>query len=433
MTETNKISALSPEISEMSQDWAMLSALMGGTRAMREAGKTFLPQWPNEDAESYKARLSVSTLYPAFRRTVEIMSAKPFVQDMTMEPNIPSALTILVDDCDRQGTKINEFFADRFAECLSHGLTGVLVDHTPFSAKTVKEEKTLGARPYFCSYKPQSILGFRVEDGVLTMVRLIESVRVYDDNFGESTIEQIRVLSKGAWQLYRKNQKDEWVLFGEGATTIDFVPFVFFYGKKLSFGVGQTPLIDLAYQNVEHWQSSSDQQSILHVARVPILFARGFGDSTITIGAGSAVSTGEENAELKWVEHTGQSINAGKESILALEERMRQAGSEMLVKRAGNTTATQVLSDNEANKSQLQNIVEEFENGIELCLRYAAKWKSIEYVPDVDLYKDFSVEADSVEIDYLLKAQMQEIVTKDEVKNELIRRGVLKQTESSEK
>jgi hypothetical protein len=35
--------------------------------------------------------------------------------------------------------------------------------------------------------------------------------------------------------------------------------------------MGISPLRDLAYLNVKHWQSQSDQDTILHVARVPIL------------------------------------------------------------------------------------------------------------------------------------------------------------------
>ena len=46
------------------------------------------------------------------------------------------------------------------------------------------------------------------------------------------------------------------------------------------------PLLDLAWLNLAHWQSSSDQRHILHIARVPILFARGMdtAESQIDIG-----------------------------------------------------------------------------------------------------------------------------------------------------
>ena len=40
------------------------------------------------------------------------------------------------------------------------------------------------------------------------------------------------------------------------------------------FMTAHPPLMDLAWLNLAHWQSASDQRHILHVARVPILFGR---------------------------------------------------------------------------------------------------------------------------------------------------------------
>jgi hypothetical protein len=57
-----------------------------------------------------------------------------------------------------------------------------------------------------------------------------------------------------------------------------YIPFVPLYGWR-RLHVGISPLRDLAYLNVKHWQSQSDQDTILHVARVPILALIG-GDET---------------------------------------------------------------------------------------------------------------------------------------------------------
>jgi len=44
------------------------------------------------------------------------------------------------------------------------------------------------------------------------------------------------------------------------------------------------PLLDLAWLNVEHWQSASDQSNILHVARVPICSPR-ISEGGLIVGA----------------------------------------------------------------------------------------------------------------------------------------------------
>jgi hypothetical protein len=40
---------------------------------------------------------------------------------------------------------------------------------------------------------------------------------------------------------------------------------------------GSPPLLNLALLNIKHWQSQSEQDNILHVARVPLLVAYGLG------------------------------------------------------------------------------------------------------------------------------------------------------------
>ena len=423
---TNKnVASTSAEVDQMAADWPMIDALMRGTGAMRKAGKSFLPQWPNESDDSYKNRVEASVLHPAFSKTVAIMAARPFVQDMKIEPKLPDTLSILDEDADRFNTGLQEFFADRFKEVLSFGLTGVLIDHTVGSGRTIAEEKAMGSRPYFCTYPAQSIVGWKQRNGELLQIRLMESVIEDEDQFNTMAVKQVRVLEPGKWFVYRMNDKKDWVIHEEGTTSLDFVPFVFFYGVKSSFGVGVSPLLDLAHQNIEHWQSCSDQQHILHIARAPILFACGFKPEAIQIGGGNVVAAEEVGAKLLWVEHSGAAINSGRESIKDLEERMNQSGAELLIKRSGNTTATQVVSENEANKSLLQNITEEFEDGIELCLHYASKWVGASYIPEVDIYKDFSVDAGDQDLEWIFKALEVDILTKDNVKFELSRRGVI--------
>jgi len=423
------VSETSDLVSAMGETWPMVDALMGKTNSMRKAGKLLLPQWPNEADSSYKVRLANSVLHPVFSRTIQIMAAKPFIQAMKLEPELPSSITLLNEDCDLQQTGLNEFFADRFAECLSHGITGVLADYSGNGGRTVADEKQAGARPYLCAYAPASILGWRYENNKLTQLRLMESITENDGEWGDKTIAQVRVLTIGAWQIYRKNEKDEWVLFTEGSTSLDVIPFTFFYGEKKSFGVGQSPLVDLAYQNVEHWQSCSDQQSILHVARVPILFARMFGQNEITIGAGCATSSDSEGADLRYVEHSGAAISAGVEAIRQLEERMLQAGAELLTKRDGHTTATQIMSENEANRSTLQNIVVEFEDSVESCIKNLSLWINEAYDPEVEMYKDFSIGATDSDMDYIIQACGLTILSKEKVIDEMVRRNMISTNE----
>jgi hypothetical protein len=372
----------------------MIAALLGGTATMRSAGEAYLPKWPNEDAESYKSRLKVATLYPAFSHTVGVLAGKPFSKQITLSDEVPEQIAKWCEDIDLQGRSLHAFAADLMRDCIGHGLSGVLIDFpTVEGVTTLADEKKIGARPYFTRYAPGTVLGWRTRriNGVdrLDQLRLLETATEPDGDFGERDIEQVRVLTPGTWSTYRKTDKDEWTIHESGVTTLTEIPFVFFYGIRKGFGIGAPPLLELAHQNVEHWQSSSDQQTILHVARVPILTIVGAdNDTAITVGASSAVKL-PMGADMKFVEHSGAAIEAGRLSIQDLEERMRQTGAELLVIKPGSITATQTRSDNEGNKCTLQRITEVFEDALDQCMVYLGMWVGEPTTGKVSLFKDF--------------------------------------------
>lgn len=392
----SKVRQQSKAAQMMSEHAPMISALLGGTSKMRKAGEDYLPKWPNEESESYKSRLKVATLYPAFSHTVGVMSGKPFSKSIALSEDTPPQILEWANDIDLQGRNLHSFASDLMRDCIGYGISGVLIDYPKIeSAKTLAEEKAIGARPYFTRYAPGTVLGWRtkITNGAerLIQVRLLEVVNVNDGEFGEQEVEQVRVLTPGAWATYRKADKDEWPLYEQGVTTLSEIPFVFFYGNRKGFGIGEAPLLDLAFQNVEHWQSSSDQQTILHVARVPILTIIGAdGETKITVGASSAVNL-PMGAQMAFVEHSGAAIDAGRVSIQDLEERMRQTGAEIIVVQPGKVTATQTRSDNEGNKCALQRIVENFEDALDQCLLFLGQWVGEAKTGTATLFKDFGV------------------------------------------
>jgi hypothetical protein len=425
----------SPEVIEMSQEWPIVDALLGGTRKMREAGESLLPRWPNEEPAAYRARLNTATLFPAFRRTLGVMGGKPFAKQVTLGEDVPEQIREWADDIDLQGRNLHAFCADLLSEAIAYGVAGVLVDSPPVRrdegrALTQDEERALGVRPYFVHIKHDQILGWKAGrvGGVMRLMqlRLSETFEEPDGRFGTVNGTQVRVLEPGRWELHRKDDNGEFVLFDEGTTTLGEIPFVPFYGRRLGFMRGVSPLIDLAYLNVKHWQSQSDQDTILHVARVPILAMIGAEDGTaLTVGASSAVKL-PPGADLKFVEHSGAAITAGKESLEALEEQMIQTGAELLVAKPGQRSATEANNDAEANKSELQSIVENFEDSIDMALYLMGAWVGIKEYGHVSLFKDFSAGSLSdASAQLILAFQQGGLITKRQALIEGQRIGVL--------
>ena len=101
----------SDAVSAMSTQWPMIMALMAGTQAMRQGGARYLPQWPNEQAESYASRIATATLYPAFSRTVEVMASKPFSKPIAIDEGTPPRIAELLEDVDLSGRNLHSFAA----------------------------------------------------------------------------------------------------------------------------------------------------------------------------------------------------------------------------------------------------------------------------------------------------------------------------------
>lgn len=417
----------------MAVHWPAVAALLGGTHEMRKAGKSLLPQWPAEEDDAYKLRLATATLFPALRRTLDVMSGKPFSKELTLGEDVPELIAQWCQDADRMGSSLHVVAAGLMREALGFGYCGLLVDMAVRPAgisNDMAAESAAGLRPYVVPYHHNEILGWRSEAvggrHVLTQLRLLESAEVPDGDYGTKTVSRVRVLEPGTWALYELDGGGNYVEIDGGATTLREIPFVPFYGRKLGFMRGVSPLLDLAHLNIKHWQSQSDQDTIMHVARVPILAVSGADDGlALTVGGSSAVHL-PLGGDMKFVEHSGSAIAAGATSIDALERQMIQTGAELLTRQPGQRTATEAANDADANRSELQSIVESFEDGIDQVLQFMADWAGLGEGGHCALFKDwgaFSLTDASAQL--LLAMNGAGIITKETVIREQQRRGIL--------
>ena len=432
-----KVNEQSAAVKAMSSDWQLTMTLLGGTAAMRAAGQTYLPKWPAEDDAAYKARLATAVLFPAFSRTVETLAAKPFSQAVTVDAGVPESITPLLENIDLEGRNLDTFAAEVMDLAMGPGLCGILVDtpERPEGIKTVAQEQAAGIRPYWVLIRPLQILGWKRQkikgQWMLSQLRIMECVEEDDDAFGVVEVEQVRVLEPGKWSTYRKGQgqqKDEWLLHAQGVTSLGVVPFVPVYGKRTGFMMAKPPLLEVAHLNVKHWQSQSDQDTILHVARVPILTARQVGDKfELKVGASAAVDLGSgPDAELRYVEHTGKAIEAGKASLDDLKDEMRQAGAELLVIDQTQKTATETRSEDPVGMCALQRIAEGLEDALDQALQLTADYLKAGDGGHVELFDDYGAATlAEASAQILLTANTAGKISDQTLRSELKRRGIL--------
>ena len=418
--------------------WRMIDVLLGGTEALRDAGKEFLPQYDNESNKNYQARLQRATLLNMTEQTLDTLAGKPFREAVVLDEDVPEQLVQFAEDIDMQGNNLQAFCRSWFREGWAKGFSHVLIEHpTPTATpdgrpRTLADDRSEGLRPYWVHIKPECLIAAYsavvLGQEVLTHVRILErSVEKVD--WEEVEKVHVRVLEPGYWWLYALNEKgDEWHIEDEGATSIDFIPLVTFYaGKRSGLMECKPPLTDLAFLNIAHWQSGSDQRNVLTVSRFPILAASGVpAEQKVDIGPNNFLTTEDKEGKWYYVEHTGAAIAAGQTDLESLEEQMSTYGAEYLRKKPGNETATGRALDSAESSSYLASTVRDFQDCVELAMQYTASWVrldgggSIKINADVDL-----TEADSAELDALLKMRAARDLSRKAFLKEMKTRQVL--------
>lgn len=435
---SNNPSSKLPAVDAMRKYWDVITPLMGGTMAMRAAGKSLLPQYPAEADESYRERLRLSTLLPAYSETVMNMTSRVFAEPLQVGDDVPEQLKEMTKDIDHAGNDLNSWSVEFFREGLSHGLCHAFVDHPASDGvRTQADEIAAGVRPYAVLVKPEQVLGWRSKGGQLTMIRYREIIEEPDGDFGSKFVEQIRVLEPGVWRIYRAAVKGgDPVPYDEGTNSLPYIPWVTFYTGRTGFMTAKPPLLELAHLNVKHWQSQSDQDNILHVIRVPILVRIGvqamFDNQGKPVPPEFKVGTGSLtdlplNGDLKYVEHTGAAVKAGREALQDLIDEMRMAGAKLLTpEKSATKTATQADEEAAQELSPLARMASHFADCLAQLLQFMADYRGLGDGGTVEMRGNFDVDyMPELSLPTLVSMANAGMLSKETLFAEMQRRGVI--------
>lgn len=436
----------------MEAERALPRALMGGTEAMRRAGKLYLPQEPKESDEAYRIRLSRTFLFNGFAKTVRDMAGKVFAKPIGIGEDMPDDLRGFAENIDLSGRNLDVFGHGVFVDALAEGISYILVEMDPAVTDeegrprtiTRQEERAMGRRPWMVHIRARDLLGWRsdIVNGVdvLRQVRFREIITVDDGEFGEKEVEQVRVFTRegGVVKLdvYRAtgaagtDGSQEWGRISSTRLTIDEIALCPVYVARTGFMSGTPPLKDLAETNLAHWQSQSDQRNILHVARVPILFGAGFEVGTsLEIGPSRMVTVPEAGASLQYVEHTGAAIMAGREELKDLELQMQALGLELLIPRPGGQTATGAAIDQARMNAPLAMMANALKDALEQAFGFMALYAGLDRDQSggsLTVNTDYGVAAtDAPALNTLLAAVQNGLITHRTFIQEMKRYGVI--------
>lgn len=363
----------------MEPDRQMVRDLLGGTRAMRNASTSYLPMTLRETPDAYHIRLSSTYLFPGLRHTIETFVGRVLGQPIDISGIAPE-LRPYMEDIDRETNNITVFARQVFFSSIAYGVSFILVDADvlPTDA-SLADMTTSGARPYFVHVDPQRLIGWRqAPDGSVQRVRIRETVVNPQDEWDDDTIiEQVRVIEPGRFSLFRRQESatsDRWieVQSGDAAPVVSIVPI---YTGRTGFFTARSPVLDIAWLNLCHWQSYSDQRHIEHIIRVPILHGAGVRQEDVggilEIGSDRMVLTGPD-ARLAYVEHSGSAADVGRKDIEDLEKKISELGAMILSRPPVMETATKTAIDSAESGASLAAMVQSLQDSLNIAIWYMA-------------------------------------------------------------
>ena len=409
-----------PEWQLMMQNLELIHDLMGGTGRMRYAGLRWLPREQAESWEAWQVRLNRSILYNGLSRTIHAMAGHGLNGQFLFQDTDPRLMAIC-QNIDGQGSSLQQLASHLLQLTIRDGVAHILVD-----------QKKEGGRPYAVVVEAAQMIGQTMgigHDGV-QQVRIKETAVQPISRFEQRKVDQIRVLEKGGYELWQEDEKHQWHAVEKGKMDIDPVPVVSMRLGLPSDGGVRPPLMDLAWLNLAHWQSASDQRHILHIARVPILFARAMGhhDTPLEIGPNRLIMADDPQAEIKFIEHSGAAIAAGRQDLIDLEDKMAVMGLELLSSRPSHPTATGRVIDQVHDRATLHAALDVLKDGLMGILTLMAQWMDLPegaagqvILPEAPL----AFEQKTREAELLLKARQSGDLEKDDFLKEIERRGLL--------
>ena len=402
--------------------WGLIEDLVQGTFKIRSEHRKYLPQEPREQDDSYDIRLARSVCPPYFLR-LERMLAGMLTRKPVRLTDVPDSIREDLFDVDLEGNDLNIWTYETARKAIRYGHVGVLVD-APKEGNSV--------RPYWVTYTPREILGWRTEivDGqrVLSQLRLMEKVVVPDGKYGEKTIEQVRVLERGRYELHRKNNKSDFVLFEEGVMSTEQIPFAIAYSNRVGYLESRPPMADIAELNLIAYQTLSDLANQLHISAVPMLAMFGFPAAAEEVSAGpsEALSLPQES-RIEYIEPEGRSFDAQFRRLDQLEKQINELGlAAVLGQKLSAETAEAKRIDRSQGDSTMQVIAQQMQDLIDNCLKFHAQYLNEPTAGSSFVNRDFlASRLDPQDVQALIQLRAQNEITQKTLLSQLTEGEVL--------
>lgn len=392
--------------------------VLQGTLHMRRQATKYLPMFPKEQVEDYSRRLNEAVLFNGYRRTLKGLVGLVLSKEIKQSDDIPQQIAGYLENVDLEGRDVNEFAIEHFEDALADGHACIFVDLQEVEEGAVQslfEEQAMGLRPYWIALRKQQTRKFstiRINGRrVLSLLRWIETAEEDDGRWGEKEVRRVREYRLASltddagnprlgvqWRIYEEVKDGpgtaKWMVRRTGTLgKMDEIPLATTYTNRTGYLESDPPMLDLALENVKHWQKRSDKDNVEHAACVPIFVTKGVDRDEIkgfSIGPTVGMALPQKDQEAEYVEIAGAGIEAARLSIKDIEYRMAVLGLSMLMSETRQAeTATSKRIDKAESDAQLIMAARNLQSALNEAKRLTAKWDAIDDVGTLEVNRDF--------------------------------------------
>jgi len=213
----------------------------------------------------------------------------------------------MLEDCDLEGTTIDEFM--RQVEIHGHifGHTWIVIDKSAKQYRTLAQERRAGARPYFVRYDPPSVWNWefaRSDNGQLELTYLKVCETETDK---EGKIQQtIRIWTKELVEVYKiSNGSIEEEAAVSVKNTLGIIPAVCHYSRtKKIHGIGVSEIEDIAKMQQSIYNDLSEMAQSIRNTNHNTLVKNAEDDASAGAGAVIIMDAGTESGKKPYLLQT---------------------------------------------------------------------------------------------------------------------------------
>lgn len=369
-----------PEYTANQDIWNKCIDFYEGEEAVKDAGSKYLPKLSGQDTQKYNAYRDRALFYNAVGRTVAALVAAVFARPTSID--LPAKLEYLRENATDQGDSLEELLSRVLTRQMMTGRCGILGDRAGDS------------QPYLVVYDELQIINWKVT-GDPQFVILQETYEEVDpkDRFKVETKTRYRELAyeneRYIMRVWEQQSHKKFTVVSETTPTkngkeMEFVPFVCITPTGLNFEVDRPPILDMVNVLATHYRTSADIFNAYHTICIPTPYVTGVqndetsGDSTLKLGADTAIFLPETGSRVGYLEFQGQGVKSVEDALTKMENMLAALGARLVEtqKKSFVETAEGVRTRESAAVAVLNSAITSVEASINKLIKQMAVWEN---------------------------------------------------------